>query len=783
MSINVKKIRIFAILFISLVVVTGVFFVAQKIDKRADVLDNNNFRGFDGEGSEENPFKLSSKEELKNLEEAVCNGEFYSSAIYELISDIDMEGESLRIGIDEDTCFKGVLYGNGYSISGINSILPGEEAGLFAGLRGRVYNLCVTDSYFEGRVAGGIASSARGGYIMNCVSNATVSGTELEGTIIGDDIGYIINCVSQTAGEPIGHLDPYGYYNLVYGNNGKEYISKKDNECVDDNEILSVLNDNIGKIDSEYPVRLWTNDDILRPNGNELVRYDAAYTYVNLAGKTRKLTGFFADDYGMWSFCIPRGCKDEVIEVVLSGENGVHHEKIKREEGQVSFSEGGTVYGIQIVEYDDAPSLFVDINRKDGLEYIYATKDNEVEATITEVSPEGRIVDKIAVDAVGCRGNSSFVPKLTNKNSFKLDFKNRVSLCGMPENDNYVLLAGFRETSILSYQVEMGISKAVNIPYVPDTRLVNVFINDNYLGAYILSGAQEIDEGRFELKDIMAETALVNAGELKNYPQIKEGEDLEAGCRVYYDIPNNPEDITGDYLIEIDTGDYPDSRSRFVSNANISLALKGANYASKEELYYIADFWQDFEDALFSDDGYNSKGKYYADYIDLTSLADISLAFEISEDASMHGSIYFYKESDITGDGKLHASYHWDCEHSFMVTDKLYTEKYLENSRRMRRVEESAPLWLNIYKHEDAYALIRSEYKDKYEPVLDNILADNDYHNPDGESSIEYFRNTYKKSGYANSCRWINSSYEKKADDIKYFLTERKGVLDKWLLQ
>lgn len=58
------------------------------------------------------------------------------------------------------------------------------------------------------------------------------------------------------------------------------------------------------------------------------------------------------------------------------------------------------------------------------------------------------------------------------------------------------------------------------------------------------------------------------------------------------------------------------------------------------------------------------KGKYYTDYIDLESFADQWLFYELNEENSVNSSVYYYKDSDICGDGKLHASWPWDMEHS-----------------------------------------------------------------------------------------------------------------------
>lgn len=78
-----------------------------------------------------------------------------------------------------------------------------------------------------------------------------------------------------------------------------------------------------------------------------------------------------------------------------------------------------------------------------------------------------------------------------------------------------------------------------------------------------------------------------------------------------------------------------------------------------------------FEDALYAADGYNEKGKYYTEYMDITSFADQWLFYELNTEISMSSSIYYYKQSEVDGDGLLHACYPWDMEHALRSTNHV----------------------------------------------------------------------------------------------------------------
>ena len=72
------------------------------------------------------------------------------------------------------------------------------------------------------------------------------------------------------------------------------------------------------------------------------------------------------------------------------------------------------------------------------------------------------------------------------------------------------------------------------------------------------------------------------------------------------------------------------------------------------------------EDAIYSPDGFNAKGKHYSDYMDVDSFIRAYLYQEISQNVdSANSSFYFWKDSDTAGDGKLHFSPPWDFDLSY----------------------------------------------------------------------------------------------------------------------
>ena len=96
--------------------------------------------------------------------------------------------------------------------------------------------------------------------------------------------------------------------------------------------------------------------------------------------------------------------------------------------------------------------------------------------------------------------------------------------------------------------------------------------------------------------------------------------------------------------MELELGSrYPNEASGFVTKRSQPVILKSPEYASQAQIEYISGYWQEMEDALYSDTGYNSLGKHYSEYIDTLSYARQYLIEEWSGDWDAGiTSNYFY---------------------------------------------------------------------------------------------------------------------------------------------
>lgn len=172
---------------------------------------------FIGNGTAEDPYKISSKEELEAMRDLVNSTYFnpiYGHAYYKQTADIDLQGESwIPIGLGYDgndglgvynyttRMFFGSYDGNRHSIHNLIVNQQWNDSGLFGFIRGKsaiVCNLAVDGSVSNAaNCAGGIVGQPQyGAVIKNCAFIGDVSGEDYVGGISGYAWSgtSIINC-------------------------------------------------------------------------------------------------------------------------------------------------------------------------------------------------------------------------------------------------------------------------------------------------------------------------------------------------------------------------------------------------------------------------------------------------------------------------------------------------------------------------------------------------------------------------------------------------------------
>jgi hypothetical protein len=212
---------------------------------------------------------------------------------------------------------------------------------------------------------------------------------------------------------------------------------------------------------------------------------------------------------------------------------------------------------------------------------------------------------------------------------------NNVPLLGMPAENDWVLYAPYSDKSLMKNVLTYILSRQMG-EAAPRTRYVEVLLNGDYQGIYVLIEKIKRDDNRINIATLL--------------PQDTEGNELTGG----YVIRN-------DKTTDMAAYEY----WRGPSNRPYGLQSLYMYYDPKyeelvyEQRRYIVDFTKLFEETLIKS-SFRDSINGYRKYTDIFSYMHMMFINELSMNVDCyHFSTYFYKEKDSDG-GKFFSGPVWD---------------------------------------------------------------------------------------------------------------------------
>jgi len=279
-----------------------------------------------------------------------------------------------------------------------------------------------------------------------------------------------------------------------------------------------------------------------------------------------------------------------------------------------------------------------------------------------------------AVEVKG-RGNSTWT---LPKKPYRVKLQSSTSLLGMPASRHWVLLANYLDRSQLRTFSAFGISASTGLAWTPRARHVELILNGEYEGVYQLVEHVRVAADRVNITSL------------------------------------GPTDITGDavtggYLIELDGWLPGPGEVGFSTRRHVPFTMQDPELPAPEQLAYIKDYVQRFEDALFSP-SFADPTTGYAAYLDVSSLIDWYLVEEVTRNQdAFFSSTYMYKPRSQ----KLFFGPVWDFDLSMGSTngwDKSTPDGWW--------VRTKTP-WMARFFQDPAFARRVADRWDQLKPVFD----------------------------------------------------------------
>ena len=342
----------------------------------------------------------------------------------------------------------------------------------------------------------------------------------------------------------------------------------------------------------------------------------------------------------------------------------------------LTFSDGTK---LNIMKSDNVRALFYvsDDPVNAGRSWIDKEKGNEAEGKMSLVGTDGDVDYTDKVTEIKGRGNSTFYSYI--KKPYQIKIKNKTALIegSSEKSKKYVLLANAADYSLLHNSVTFALAEELGMAYTNNSEPVDFYFDGEYRGHYLITEKIEVASTNVDIDNLDDAIEEANAGNSAyENPSVvhkttaskgeKNATANSAGSYKYVEGLKEPEMPEGAkhnaYLLEIEfSSRYPDELTGFVTNKSQCVVTKNPEYLTKETGAYIAAFWQEFEDAVYSANGYNSKtGKYYYDYCDLDSLVNLYLINELGKNHdSFYSSAFFYLPAD---EDIMYAGPVWDYD-------------------------------------------------------------------------------------------------------------------------
>ncbi len=430
---------------------------------------------------------------------------------------------------------------------------------------------------------------------------------------------------------------------------------------------------------------------------------------------------------------------------------------------KLKFTAGESEYTVRFLFSENVPSLFLvsDNPEERGREWVEASVDKSNKATgrMVLLKDDGTLVHQGALTQIKGRGNSTWIGK---KKPYQIKTDTKVDLLqtGNPENKSktWVLLANYLDLSLMNNSIALGLGKEMGMETNIENTHIDLYYDGQYRGSYLLSEKVEVGTGRVNITDLEEINEEENDGtDIEELPIANSTTDNGAFF-TYCENMKSPEDISGGYLLEMDY-EYRalEEVCYFRTTRGQYVVVKSPEYASKEEMNYIASYYQEYEDAVYNG-GINQKtGKAYTDYVDGDSVACYYIMNEFTKARDFFSSsAYLYKDS---GEEKMKMGPLWDYDLSFGKS------RYEENA-------EEPSYGLSVYNTAFGEKLLQipsfrvllaSIYEEKLYPIVKDLDLGED---------------RPRESALCNAHMWHQGqNWERDVKNLRTFINERAWYL------
>lgn len=388
---------------------------------------------------------------------------------------------------------------------------------------------------------------------------------------------------------------------------------------------------------------------------------------------------------------------------------------------------------ITFVQSDKIATMHIE-TASGNMEYIHEKKGNAEKGNMRIYAASGELEYAGELDSINGRGNATW--NTFEKKPYSLKLAAEADLLGMGAAQKWILLANAGDTSHMRNKIVYDFARRIGLAFSPDSQWVDLYLNGEYAGLYLLSERNEIHTQRVDISQ------------------------------------------TGSFLVSVELEERLKAQNilHTVTEEKQALRIHYPEQLSGSELSQLSQRLQAMENAVVSQDGFDPlTGQQWQDLIDVDSWVKKYLIEEVfgSIDAGLVSQYFYYDGDDPSS--RIYAGPVWDYDNAMGNREcwEILQPKMLVANQTRGINGFYAPWFSALYQKELFYNKIVDTYAEQFLPYLETELKEDMY---------AYARHI-AASAEMNQIRWslTDNTFE---EEIAYILTymERRAIFlsDLW---
>lgn len=369
-------------------------------------------------------------------------------------------------------------------------------------------------------------------------------------------------------------------------------------------------------------------------------------------------------------------------------------------------------------------------------------KTNYVNCTVSVSNTSDEYTLEETVAGIRFRGNSTL--NYADKKAYRIKFDKKQDLFGMGKAKSWVLLANAFDKTMVRNAIAFAVAQQLGLEYTSLYQFVNVYLNGECLGLYLLCEQTQTGETRVNIEE--DESGKVDTGYLIEF--VGNGDTSEDA---YFDVVDVDPSLFADGV----TVNWRSNVMKFI------IKTPEKEFCTPDQIAFISEYANSFNKAILTHDW-----TAFNEMCDVDSFAKFFIVNTVLNNGDGGYQIYFYKKEN---GGKVYAGPIWDFDQSSAASVQCttgYTKWYYGSSNP----------WFDSFIVWDEFMELARRY---YDENIDQIKEIVDYY-----TNVLYYENEY--DFHVNDVIWnsVTDDYWRITDEVSELKTyeENFNHLNQWFV-